>query len=50
MCMSNNGSLVYNDIVKPLKKYKNHVWYDAMSVKDKDGNKTIFRRGDENGI
>lgn len=108
--MSNNDSLVYNDIVKPLKNYKNHVWYDdskgidemanlaaildlksiaicgekdaeediakvytnkngdglvienchlkidiqdwynAMSVKDKDGNKTIFRRGDKNGI
>lgn len=108
--MNNNDSLVYNDIVKPLKKYKNHVWYDdskgidematlaaildlksiticgekdaeedvakvytnkngdglvienchlkidikdwydAMSVKDKDGNKTIFKRGDENGI
>ena len=108
--MSNNDSLVYNDIVKPLKNYKNHIWYDdskginemvnlaeilvlksiticgekdatediakvytnkngdglvienchlkidikdlynAMSVKDKDGNKTIFRRGDENVI
>lgn len=108
--MSNNDSLVYNDIVKPLKKYKNHVWYDdskgidemvtlaaildlkniticgekdaeedvakvytnkngdgliienchlkidikdcylGMSVKDKDGNKTVFMRGDDNGI
>ena len=26
--MSNNDSLVYNDIVKPLKNYKNHIWYD----------------------